>query len=100
MTVDELQKEIGEWGDTTFPKSTIGTIGSHLAEELEEFWREHINGTDNRAEELADMFLLMLHYAHRANFSLHDAAMQKMAVNRERSWKLEPELEGHFKHDR
>lgn len=97
-TIDEFQTEIGMWGDTTFPSVTIDTIAAHFQEEVEEFLNEHANGTDDRARELADVFLLMLHYAHRAGFSLSEAAAQKMAINKTRVWNTTPEPAGHWKH--
>jgi NTP pyrophosphatase (non-canonical NTP hydrolase) len=97
-TLDEYQAEIGAWGDKTFPNSTIGSVCSHLAEEVGEFLDAYLHGDDGQEEEAADVLLLLLHYAHKTGVSLYDVAERKMEVNRARTWKTEPEPGGHFKH--
>lgn len=100
-TLNELQDEIGKWGEATFPRSTPGTILAHLQEEIVELvdaWNELRDGETGDIEEAADCFLLLLHYCHRRGGSLFDAMAAKMAVNRSRTWKTDPEPAGHFKH--
>ena len=97
-TLTEFQNEIGAWGDVTFPQSNIDTVAEHLAEEVVEFFDDYRAGNESQEEELADMFLLMLHFAHKSGFDLAEAAERKMAINRARTWNTEPEPEGHFKH--
>ena len=94
-----MQAEIGAWGNETFPQSTSDTILAHLQEEIAELTAEAESerSSDYRIE-AADCFLLLLHFAHRKGFSLFDAAMAKMAINRQRQWKTTPEAAGHFKH--
>ena len=101
MTLDEMQAEIGAWGNETFPQSTPDTIMAHFQEEAEELVLAAYvapDGVGPYEEEAADCLLLLLHFAHRKGFSLFDAAMTKMAVNRQRQWKTTPEAAGHFKH--
>lgn len=98
LTVDEYQEEIGKWGDETFPYSSIGSVLSHLREEYGEFCADFYAGNDKQEEELADMFLLMLHFAYKSGFSLFEKAEEKMEINRARNWNKTSEETGHFKH--
>lgn len=102
-TLDELQDEIGVWGDATFPKSTPETVLAHFREEVGEFVDVAPTMPDypgyGEAAEAADVFLLLLQFAHKKGFSLHEATEHKMAINRARTWKTEPEPAGHFKHE-
>lgn len=101
-TLDEYQAEIGAWGNETFPKSTPDTVLAHFEEESEEFIEiapmmpDHPR--DDEAEEAADVFLLLLHFAHKKGFSLLEVTERKMVKNRARIWSTEPEPAGHFKH--
>jgi NTP pyrophosphatase (non-canonical NTP hydrolase) len=89
-TLDELQDEIGAWGDATFPKSTDQTVLAHFAEEANEFLAAASamphNPQYDETEEAADVLRLLLHFAHKTGFSLSDAAERKMVKNRERTW--------------
>lgn len=107
-TLNELQLETGTWADATFPSSTPLTILSHFEEEANELLETWLAlpgephtfppSISDVAEEAADCLLLLLHLAHKTGFSLFDAAEHKLAVNRQRKWKAEPEAAGHIKH--
>lgn len=101
-TLDEFQNEIGGWGNLTFPKSTPETVLAHFREEVAEFLEVAPMMPElpdyDEAEEAADVFLLLLHFAHKKGFSLFDVTERKMAINRARRWNTEPEPAGHFKH--
>lgn len=100
--LQSLQDEIGGWGDATFPKSTPETVLAHFREEVAELLEVAPMMPDHpshdEAEEAADVFLLLLHFAHKKGFSLFDVTERKMAINRARRWNTEPEPAGHFKH--
>lgn len=103
-TLRELQDEIGEWADATFPKSNRDTILSHFSEEVVEFqhacnpiFPDYPNAGEEFVE-AADCVILLLHFAHRVGFDLQEAIEAKMAVNRSREWNTTPESGGHFKH--
>lgn len=100
--LDEMQESIGTWGDETFPTSNADSVLSHLREEIEEFFTVAPTMPDNpqydEAEEAADVFLLLLHFAHKKGFSLEAAADRKMEINRRRVWSTVAEPDGHFKH--
>lgn len=105
---DQFQASIGAWGEATFPTSTPLTVLSHFGEEANEFIDAHLamfgvfgvprTFPTAAAEEAADCFLLLLHYAHKQGFSLYDAAARKMEINRTRTWNTDPEPGGHIKH--
>lgn len=94
LSLDDMQRFVGEWGSRTFPQSNIHSIVSHFAEEAEEFVRGE-RGVELACDgyapeqvdaEAADCFLLLLHYCHRRGVSLYDLAEAKMKVNTARNW--------------
>lgn len=93
----EFQREIGLWGEATFPDSTPKTIMAHLREEVFELgfevqdWMDRPGppsdfGRERIGEELADCYLLLLHLAHRVGIDLDMAAAEKFDTNKTRTW--------------
>lgn len=82
--MDNLQQKIGEWGDMTFPRSTLYSLLAHLAEEVAELTRA--TSFAELSEELADVQHLLFHLAHRHGISLHDATVEKFEKNQQRIW--------------
>ena len=76
-----LQRAVGEWADATFPHATPSTIVAHLRDEVLDELDPHADPS-----EAADCFLLLLHFAHKRGFDLAAAALDKLDVNRARSW--------------
>jgi NTP pyrophosphatase (non-canonical NTP hydrolase) len=97
-----FQREVGEWGNTTFPQSTPNTIIAHLTDEVEEIRGELARGVGridaNIAEEAADCYMLLLHLAHRIGFDLAEAARSKFESNKKRTWQTGVNERGYFKH--
>ena len=91
MNLDEFQRDVVAWQQRTFPNATVGTIISHLQEEIAEL-AELPSG-----EEAADVFMLLLALAGWMDFKLSDAAEAKFAVNQERRWTVTAPG-GHTKH--
>ena len=91
-TLDQFQREAGEWADGNFTTSTVASIISHFREEAGEF------ADEPSGEEAADCLLLLIHYAHKSGISLYQEAERKLAINRKRIWKTTPEPGGHIKH--
>lgn len=94
-TLDEFQKEVGEWGEVTFPKSYINSVIDHFDDESKELIGNFKDEEGNRFsfvsytnadEEAADCVLLLLHYCHKRDISLMQLMEDKMKVNRERKW--------------
>lgn len=104
--LDRVQRQVGEWGNRTFPQATNESIVRHLADEAGELLtvvadqREPLLLTEEQdlAEEAADCLLLLLHLAHRNEFSLFDVAAAKFAVNVGRHWQTERNDRGYFAH--
>lgn len=97
----EFQAKVGDWGQKTFPKSTPLTIADHLLDEVIEL-REAVisDGYDSETivQELADVFLLTLHLAHRVGADLETFALAKFEVNKRRKWQTEINERGYFSH--
>lgn len=97
MTQEDFQRLVGEWGERTFPDSTLLSIMAHLREEVSELDFEVRDWTGRPGpatefgririgEEIADCYLLMLHLAHRVGIDLGMAAAEKFAKNQHRTW--------------
>lgn len=100
MTQNDFQQIVGEWGESTFPDSTLRSIMAHLREEIAELHdaverqafhddiEERTTGAYRHeiAEEAADVYLLVLHLAYRCGIDLQNAAVEKFAENRLRTW--------------
>jgi NTP pyrophosphatase (non-canonical NTP hydrolase) len=98
-TLDQMQSEIGQWGDSVFPKRTSVSVAAHFEEEAGEFMAALRSGEREQAEEeLADCFILLMQFAHVSGLRLSEVAERKMTVNRARTWRSEPEPAGHTKH--
>lgn len=86
-----LQYDIGEWSDKTFPNSTTQTIIAHLKREVAEL------EASGAGSELADCFLLLLHYAHKRKLHSYQEILDKHEVNKKRKWG-KPDAEGVVEH--
>lgn len=93
---DKLQETVGTWGEQTFPKATLRSIVTHLEEEVGEL-KEAIEAESNVMEEAADIYLMLLHIAHKMNSSLDESAKVKFAICKERKWS-EPDKDGVSRH--
>lgn len=94
--INELIKNTGSWAEKTFPKSTELSVLKHMQEEFNELV-EAINPED-KAEEAADVLLLLFHYCHKNNINLSKAANEKLSINKSRNWETEVNVKGYFKH--
>lgn len=105
-----LQERVGVWGDATFPRSTPETICAHLHDEtleLAEAIHVYERGPldvdplpliEHVREETADVYLLLLHLAHRFGFDLHKAAEEKFATVQTRTYTTDSGR-GYTRHD-
>lgn len=107
-----LQERVGAWGEATFPDSTTRSIFLHARDELvlelgtaidhvERTVREHPTervDIGKVREEAADVFLLLLHLAHRYGFDLHEAAEEKFATVQARTYTTDSGR-GYVRHD-
>lgn len=83
------------WADQVFPDRTItNAISKLVLEEIPEYLN---NRTDPM--ELADLGILVYDIANLAGVDLDSAIRKKMAINKERSWYIDPET-GLMKHEK
>lgn len=94
---DALHREITSWQRETFPGGTIDGAAAYLVDEVEEL-RDAIFDSALCAEELADVYLLTVACAHLLDVDLYQAARDKLAINRERTWETSPGEHGYRKH--
>lgn len=103
-TLDEFQKEVGEWGDTTFPKSTLNSVVAHFSDESSEFIESFDNWYTGKNDilqcdvEAADCALLLLHYCFKRKISLMGLMQWKMEQNKKRTWS-NPDWRGVVRHE-
>ncbi len=80
----KLQNDIGAFTEATFPDSTARSKALHLSEEAKEAAAD-----PNDVIEWADCLILLLDGARKAGFATDDiyqAALKKMAINKNRKW--------------
>jgi len=103
--LDIIVNRTGNWAERTFPESTVHTILAHAKDELKEV-EDEINKhpctdpmyTDDIAEEIADVFLLLCHLCFKLRISLLDAAYKKLEKNMNRKWETKINSKGFFSH--
>lgn len=102
-----FQNDVGIWGGETFPQGTVTTILAHLRDEVDELEdalmhpASYTSMSANRemlAGEMADVYLLLLHLAHRTGVDLEMAAAEKFDINKQRTWTTDSGR-GYVKHD-
>lgn len=98
-TLRALQFVVGAWSVETFDEATPLSQARHLAREAKELVESEEDGKPlaARAEEAADVLLLVLGYAHRHGFDLWSAANRKHEINRNRAWGA-PDADGVSEH--
>jgi hypothetical protein len=79
--LDMLAAEIVAWQRATFPHGTAASAADHLLREAVE-----LQDVPTDADEIADVFLLIVGVADRAGVNLADAVARKLAINRARTW--------------
>jgi len=80
-TIKQLQQEIGEWAQATFPHQNPNSKIKHLKDEVDELQQE-----PNDAEEMADVAILLFNLSEMFNYDLEEEIEKKMAKNRLRIW--------------
>lgn len=92
---DPLQGFIAKWADSVFPNRTItNAIQKLVLEEIPEYLT-----SQHDPMELADIAILVYDIAHLAGVDLEKAIKEKMKINIEREWEVDPitGLMGHIK---
>ena len=91
-TIKQLQQEIGEWAQKTFPHQNPNSKIAHLSDEVKE-----LKDIPDDAEEMADVAILLFNLAEMFNYDLEEEIEKKMAKNRLRIWG-EPDERGVCSH--
>lgn len=88
----EIFEEIKQWQLATFRYATPQSAATHLKREAKELFDDPYD-----AEEMADVFLLLVAVAHLTDTDLEAAIEKKMQINYRRQWQ-EPDAEGVVEH--
>lgn len=106
-SMKKLQREIGEWGDKTFPTSTksekLHGVIHHLSDEVYELMAEvmmysaNIDRREQFRQEVADAGILVFQLAYTLGFDLETEIREKMEINKKRKWGT-PDERGVVKH--
>lgn len=83
--IDGLASEVFEWAEATFPGRTDATMALKLYKEIGEMIE---SGGDPL--EVADVFILVLDYAARKGVHLGTAIPEKLEINKNRQWTIDP----------
>ena len=94
-SISALQRDIAEWADKVFPNRTAhGSLSKLVLEEIPEF----IGSGMSDPHEYADLVIMILDIAHLKGIDVGKAVIEKMGINRSRSWTVDPET-GFMKHN-
>ena len=91
-TLDQLASDIAAWQAVTDPAATPESVTEHLRREACE-----LAAQPRDAEEIADVFHLLVAAANAAGVSLADAVAAKFARNKARTWG-QPDAHGVVEH--
>lgn len=88
-SINEVAADIHSWANSVFPNRTPQETFSKLVfEEIPEIFKCQNN--EEFADEYADSLILLLDLALMRGVNVQQAIDRKMAVNRGRTWKLNP----------
>jgi hypothetical protein len=87
MTLKDLQKGIGAWHRSTFGEEKsvklMGAIFTKLEEEIEEFGYAEM-GSEEEAQELADIIIVCLGYGDRMGYDMEQQVQAKLEILKQR----------------
>lgn len=105
----ELTVAIKEWQSKQFPESTPWSVFAHLKKELNnELFNalvtythdpDDLQGHANMAEEIADVFHLLVALAQHCQVDVTSAVREKFLINIDREW-ADPDEHGVVEHKR
>jgi len=79
--VGELTERVFEWAEATFPNRNDASMYLKMYGEIAEMIE-----SDGDANEIADMFILLLDYAKRKKVDVTTAVLRKLEINQARTW--------------
>ena len=90
QTIRNLQREVSAWADSVYPNRTLESVIGKLREEYQELMDAlQLNGRIDPLE-LADVLILALDGATLARVDVQNAVREKVGINYERSWLIDP----------
>lgn len=90
QTIRNLQREVSDWADSVYPNRTLESVIGKLKEEYQELMEAlSLNGRIDPLE-LADVLILALDGATLAKVDVQNAVREKVGINYERSWLIDP----------
>jgi len=99
----ETQYTISQWANDAFgPAGSNARVAARANEEMAELLRA-LTVDDNHpkaAEEVADVFIVLYRVASRLGVDIHEEIERKMAINRNREWKLDGTGHGYHLRDK
>lgn len=82
-----LQEQIASWANKAFPGRTAFNATTKLIlEEIPEWLQDQ-----DDPHEYADLVILILDIAYLKGINVKQAVLEKMEINRERVWDIDPE---------
>lgn len=97
MDLKDIQDDIKAWADSALPHRTFRSQIVHLEKEVAELDAEEGDIVKMR-EELADCIILCLNIAGIYNFNMEEAVLEKMQINRNRTWEVVDKITGYTHH--
>ncbi len=107
--LDEIENQVADWGEETFPDATRGTILAHFAEEAIELvgvpaMLKALAKVDvgmrlwpgATPEESADCHMILFHLARKDGFNTADEIEEKFGRCKRRNWAMSDR--GYVKH--
>lgn len=89
--ITELQDLIAKWADVVHPNRTpVQALTKMVMQEIPELIRPSKKGEFD-ALEFADVAILLFDAARLCNIDMGQAIREKMAINTERDWEIDPE---------
>ena len=79
--VGELTEQVFDWAEVAFPNRNDASMYLKMYGEIAEMIE-----SDGDANEIADMFILLLDYAKRKKVDVTTAVLRKLSINRKRTW--------------
>ncbi|CAB5228604.1 Domain of unknown function DUF550 [uncultured Caudovirales phage] len=79
--VGELTEQVFDWAEVVFPNRNDASMYLKMYGEIAEMIE-----SDGDANEIADMFILLLDYSKRKKVDVTTAVLRKLSINRKRTW--------------
>jgi NTP pyrophosphatase (non-canonical NTP hydrolase) len=98
VSINDVQRDIKQWADRAIPHRSWGGQIHHLRSEIDELEREEQNKA-NMAHEMADIVILTLNLAGMKDIDLQTAIIEKMKINKKRTWGAADPRTGQIHHE-